>query len=783
MGPKLISRIKTRGTLAPTASVEASTSACPPVTSDHLAKNSQAKGAKHLFDKLREEEFSRRCPNLALKLKKIAGAVLGELERSVEQLTALNVNKSKLSVEHRLQERKLELALASISYRAVCEATALSHEGALAELAMTDSMTLMKGKAYFGRLLEVLGSVDATGLHVAWAVAEFENLNIVSDYWSHPHADGAVLFSCHKIVDLVHAWNSEHEDRAYCVPMRLGGEDEISVASKVVLAFILRDEGLAGCRQLVDKLHREVGHGLGERYPFASLNHRLEFGSLDGPSMPIALSSATHCGPGRVYKVLAAYKRSGDLLREWTVKWRAVEKDAIGRGVVFYDDVIDAAEEEVLTYLRTLDQQAGQLCTDKGTRMMSAKVDAASALRELASENEAHRAAIVRAGGMEALFRLCREGSVAAKEEAAAAIRNLASSEEHKKVIVKAGGMDVLLDLLRSGGDKTKEHVAGALMGLSVNTETAQIAIARADGHGIEALVALLVEGSDKARERAAGAIRNLARSAENRLVIAKSGGVEALVPLLTEGSLGAKEHAAAALWSLSVNENIEMTIIEAGGLHKLVQLICDDEAPMIAKEEAAGAIRNLTINPDHQAELMAEDGQGVEALVGLLYSGSPGAQEQVAGALMGIAVRAENRKQILSAGAMPALLVMLRGGTDLAKERAAGAVRNLVVDTDNSDLLATDIIAVLTALLESGDDKTKVQAAGVIRNLAVNLNGQLATVDASVLSPLVYLSNSGIGPTQEAAIGALQALASNEVVRGKIIREGGANALRAHVR
>ena len=70
---------------------------------------------------------------------------------------------------------------------------------------------------------------------------------------------------------------------------------------------------------------------------------------------------------------------------------------------------------------------------------MGTKEEAAGALCSLARDNPDNRVAIARAGGIAPLVALARDGTDGQKEQAAGALRNLASSKTVKAAIKKAG--------------------------------------------------------------------------------------------------------------------------------------------------------------------------------------------------------------------------------------------------------------------------------------------------------------------------------------------------------
>ena len=151
-----------------------------------------------------------------------------------------------------------------------------------------------------------------------------------------------------------------------------------------------------------------------------------------------------------------------------------------------------------------------------------------------------------------------RSGGERQKEEAAAALANLAHNADNQVAIARAGGVEPLVALARGGGS----NATAALGVLACNADN-RVAIARAGG--IAPLVALARGGTDGQKEWAAGALRNLAVNADNQVAIAKAGGIKPLVVLARNGTDGQKRCAAEALKNLARNAKNKVTIADVG--------------------------------------------------------------------------------------------------------------------------------------------------------------------------------------------------------------------------
>ena len=76
----------------------------------------------------------------------------------------------------------------------------------------------------------------------------------------------------------------------------------------------------------------------------------------------------------------------------------------------------------------------------------------------------------------------------------------------------------------------------------------------------------------------------------------------------------------------------------------------------------------------------------------------------------------------------IPSIVTRARDGTNVQKESAAAALRNLANNADNMVAIAkAGGIAPLVALARDGTDVQKEKAAGALGNLAVNAGNKVA--------------------------------------------------------
>ena len=171
----------------------------------------------------------------------------------------------------------------------------------------------------------------------------------------------------------------------------------------------------------------------------------------------------------------------------------------------------------------------------------------------------------------------------------------------------------------------------------------------------------------------AASALLLLVLHARAADALRAAGGVRVLVCALRRGV----PEAAGALMNLARGHaETQAAVVAEGALPDLVSLLATGSPE--AQEEAAGALLHVMLRPaemvagapQHQRQV-AEAGV-VLPLVMLLSFGTPAAREQAAAALGQLASgHAANRRAVLDAQAVPALLEMVRGGAAAAGAQA----------------------------------------------------------------------------------------------------------------
>lgn len=170
------------------------------------------------------------------------------------------------------------------------------------------------------------------------------------------------------------------------------------------------------------------------------------------------------------------------------------------------------------------------------------------------------------------------------------------------------------------------------------------------------------------------------------------------LATLLSDGTPSDREQALRELCSLANHFDAEArqrnvaAMLAAGLVEPLVATIREGSAQN--REPAAGALRGASGQDGRPgtdehgtfASVRSEmwKAHAVDPLVALLSEGTAEGQEHAAGALRNLMVRTDDLQAIARAGAVQPLLALLREGTDGCKMQAAPALCNLALDPES---------------------------------------------------------------------------------------------------
>ena len=270
-------------------------------------------------------------------------------------------------------------------------------------------------------------------------------------------------------------------------------------------------------------------------------------------------------------------------------------------------------------------------------------------------------------------------GSAADQRNAAQELRSvMKGSAEMKAAVVAAGGVEALVEVLTSLGvsgqgfseteHEAAEHASACLMNLSLHY-TAGPDVVKAGG--IPALVGILVRGSNSAKAHAAATLFALAKEEDHKLMVRGAGAIPHLLEVLRNGSLRARKDAALTLFALSTNARCARDIIKARAVPTLLGL-CGvpglEEAAGVAEkdgtagsglEEKATAVVSNLVRVLEGSKAVAETEDAVTRFVDLLEEGSSTrVKEDAAAVLLQLAAMGfVTYKELLAEGVLPSLV------------------------------------------------------------------------------------------------------------------------------
>ena len=245
----------------------------------------------------------------------------------------------------------------------------------------------------------------------------------------------------------------------------------------------------------------------------------------------------------------------------------------------------------------------------------AAREQAAAAIANLARESTANCTSIVEAGGIPPLLRLLTSESAKAKENSASAISQLArGSRPNQNAIGKAGGIPLLVGTLTAsssnkGGDASQGQLETIVLHTIWNLAKKNFAnqVALVEAGAIAPLVQMLGNASAEMQLPATGAIECLLHAKDIQASIVRTGAIAPLCTLARDGMIETQEQASAALWSLSTdNLPNKTTIAKLGGIEALVKMVATGGSDK-AQRNAAGALTTLASRHEQNREAIAK--------------------------------------------------------------------------------------------------------------------------------------------------------------------------------
>lgn len=388
--------------------------------------------------------------------------------------------------------------------------------------------------------------------------------------------------------------------------------------------------------------------------------------------------------------------------------------------------------------------------------------------------------AITAAGGIPPLVQLLETGSRKAKEDAAIILGNLcAQSEEIRACVESADAVPALLWLLRNASSKGQEIAANTLKHL----------IRDANAAAVNQLVALLLGNQPESKVHVIATLGCLLSLASHEELVQKgcaaNKGLQSLVQLLSSLNEEIKEAAASVLADIFVArkdlcENLGILDI----IDPLISLLSmETEYIAMQSARALAALFSAIHSNKHVANIA---GSAVTPLTQLAKSPSISAAEMAINALANLFLDVRFAKQVIIEDVIPSLTRVLKDGTKVGQEHAAGALARLLTHMPVDDVLVETIhhcgtvISLIDFLASTKlEDVISSDALEALAIMARAKQGGTSSIPPWAvlaelpysLEPLVKCLAIGLPPVQEKAIEVLSRLCRDQpVVLGDLL-------------
>jgi len=405
---------------------------------------------------------------------------------------------------------------------------------------------------------------------------------------------------------------------------------------------------------------------------------------------------------------------------------------------------------------------------------------AAALLSILSQEIDESKWAITAAGGIPPLVQLLETGSAKAKEDSAIVLGNLCShSEDIRACVETAEAVPALLWLLKNGGSKGQEIAARALTQL----------VLESDASTISQLSALLTGDLPESKVHVlhvVGCLLTVASQEDtSQEGSAANEALQTVVQLLESKNSESQEHAASVLAGIfaSRQDLCESPAIMDAIFPLITLLNVGNEQIAMQAARALGALF-CCIEKNRKA---AEAGKhAILPLISLAKSSSIAVAEFAMTALANLLLDTEVAEEAPAEEIILPLTRVLREGTLLGKEHAAGALVRLLHSRPVDDVVAENVhqcgtVLALVALLANTDleHSANSESLEALASLArAKRGGTLSRPPWAVLvevpfsmGPLVNCLAVGVPFLQEKAIEVLSRLCRDQpVVLGDLI-------------
>lgn len=376
-------------------------------------------------------------------------------------------------------------------------------------------------------------------------------------------------------------------------------------------------------------------------------------------------------------------------------------------------------------------------------------------------------------------------------------LAKLAEDDNVGNTIYTASGTSSLLQLLRSE-DETIADIAGEVL-IEIAEDDSFDSLATSPST-FAPLSKQLEKGSQSEKEQAAILIMKLSKQPILSAPLLHSGMIPLLLNLVQDEDDGQQRRAAAALWNLLQSENCRPQIVSphvCSHITKILLLMAKDgdieDAADIMRPvskligdgsddvgeivlDLLHALIKLESDTDYTKAFRSAD--GIQMLVKVIDGGQGPARRKAVGLLEALTVHVSDRRLILSAGGMRALLAMAQSACQEDSIKASQALKTIEwTDRGRSlPVLAADIEVLVAMICSNGDtDDSKLLAMSVLYSLFRDEKANKKLVAAAGGIPLlISIVRDCHGPHRLAAVKLLKGLGLDEDNEKLIGAEGG---------
>ncbi|XP_021809785.1 U-box domain-containing protein 18 [Prunus avium] len=240
---------------------------------------------------------------------------------------------------------------------------------------------------------------------------------------------------------------------------------------------------------------------------------------------------------------------------------------------------------------------------------------------------------------------------------------------------------------------KTRLEVAGSLAAEGAMKMVAKFLSGRLD------------VGTREEQNKAAYEIRLLSKtSIFNRSCLVEAGVIPHLLKLLSSADSVTQENAIAALLNLSKHSKSKDAIVENGGLDLIVDVLKKGLKPE-ACQHAAGTMFYLASIEEYRI-LIGENPEVMPALMEMIKDGTERAKKNALVAIFGLLTHPANHRRVIAAGLVPVLV-------------------NILTSFD-SEVLVTDALAILSTLAEKPDGSVAISHCKALDAIVRILNSSI---------------------------------------------------------